>query len=89
MDHRIFSSNIKVLKQEELGLPFKQLNDIQRFLRSVSGTGSGRHRTAPYTAPEPAPTDIDRNRHQPAQAGLDRTGPTPTGPARVVLWRIW
>jgi hypothetical protein len=43
---------------------------LQRFLRSVSGTDTGRHRELPV----PAPTGQDRHRYLPAQTGLDRPG---------------
>jgi hypothetical protein len=53
---------------------FKRRNDmknIQTFLRSFRGTGTGtdRHRHLP------APTGTDR--HRPAQTGTDRHGPAP------------
>ena len=56
--------------------------NIQRFLRSVSGTGTGRHRSAPVctgdyryrhrSAPGITRTGTGTYRHRPALTGLDR-----------------
>jgi hypothetical protein len=58
---------------------------VQRFLRSVSGIGTGRHRGLPVPAPvapdrhQPASAPAGPDRHQPAPAltGTDRHQPAP------------
>ena len=67
---------------------------IQRFLRSVSGTGTGRHRSAPVgtgrhrSAPAlevlaaPVPAPIGPGRPWPAPTGTGPAPPAPTGPDR-------
>jgi hypothetical protein len=79
------TGKIKITPQKnKISLPFYFLQKIknfpfflvQRFLRSVCGTGTGRQRTAQV--------GTGRLRHQPALTGLDRHK---TG--TVVLWRSW
>ena len=45
---------------------------VQRFLRSVSGTGTDRHRSAPALEALAAPAPTGPDRHRPALTGTDR-----------------
>jgi hypothetical protein len=69
------------------------IDNLQRFLRSVSGTGTGQHRGLPVLAPaptgpdtyRPAPACTGTNRHRP---DWTRTRPAPTGPGIFMTFLI-
>jgi hypothetical protein len=61
-----------LLKLNKFYLNKAFIDNLQRFLRSVSGTGTGRHRG--LTIPALAPTGPDRHRPTSTGTGTDQPG---------------